>query len=66
MFVKKLRLGVSVYNGDLFGLSPYLCILDGLLGEWMGVSTVDAGRQALESGEFRQAVREATSIKDPP
>ena len=36
------------------------------IGEWMGVSTVEAGRQALERGEFRQAVREATSIKDPP
>ena len=36
------------------------------LGEWMGVSTVEAGRQALERGEFRQAVWEATSIKDPP
>ena len=35
-------------------------------GEWMGVSTVEAGRQALERGEFRQAVWEATSIKDPP
>ena len=32
----------------------------------MGVSTVEAGRQALERGEFRQAVWEATSIKDPP
>ena len=30
------------------------------VGEWMGVSTVKAGRQA------RQAVWEATSIKDPP
>ena len=29
------------------------------IGEWMGVSTVEAGRQALERGE-------ATSIKDPP
>ena len=36
------------------------------IGEWMGVSTVEAGRQALERGEFRQAVWEATSIKDPP
>ena len=42
------------------------------IGEWMGVSTVDsveAGRQALETfviGEFRQAVWEATSNKDPP
>ena len=35
------------------------------IGEWMGVSTVEAGRQALERGEFRQAVWEATSIKDP-
>ena len=26
------------------------------IGEWMGVSTVEAGRQALERGEFRQAV----------
>ena len=34
--------------------------------EWMGVSTVKAGRQALERGQFRQAVWEATSIKDPP
>ena len=33
------------------------------IGEWMGVSTVEAGRQALERGEFRQAVWEATSIK---
>ena len=32
-------------------------------GEWIGVSTVEAGRQALERGEFRQAVWEATSIK---
>ena len=32
------------------------------ISEWMGVSTVEAGRQALERGEFRQA----TSIKDPP
>ena len=32
------------------------------IGEWMGVSTVEAGRQALERGEFRQAVWEATSI----
>ena len=32
----------------------------------MGVSTVEAGRQALERGEFHQAVWEATSIKDPP
>ena len=31
------------------------------IGEWMGVSTVEAGRQALERGEFRQAVWEATS-----
>ena len=36
------------------------------IGEWMGVSTVEAGRQALERGEFRQTVWEATSIKDPP
>ena len=36
------------------------------IGEWMGVSTVEAGRQALERGEFLQAVWEATSIKDPP
>ena len=36
------------------------------IGEWMGVSTVEAGRQALERGEFRQAVWEAMSIKDPP
>ena len=36
------------------------------IGEWMGVSTVEAGRQALERGEFRHAVWEATSIKDPP
>ena len=36
------------------------------IGEWMGVSTVEAGRQALERGEFRQAVWEATPIKDPP
>ena len=36
------------------------------IGEWMRVSTVEAGRQALERGEFRQAVWEATSIKDPP
>ena len=36
------------------------------IGEWMGVSTVEAGRQALERGEFRQAVWEATSITDPP
>ena len=36
------------------------------IGEWMGVSTVEAGRQALERGEFRQAVWEARSIKDPP
>ena len=36
------------------------------IGEWLGVSTVEAGRQALERGEFRQAVWEATSIKDPP
>ena len=27
---------------------------------------MEAGRQALERGEFRQAVWEATSIKDPP
>ena len=26
----------------------------------------EAGRQALERGEFRQAVWEVTSIKDPP
>ena len=32
----------------------------------MGVSTVEAGRQALERGEFHQAVLEATSIKDSP
>ena len=32
------------------------------IDEWMGVSTVEAGRQALERGEFRQAVWEATSI----
>ena len=32
------------------------------IGEWMGVSTVEAGRQALERGEFRQAVWEATSL----
>ena len=31
----------------------------------MRVSTVEAGRQALERGEFHQAVWEATSIKDP-
>ena len=36
------------------------------IGEWMGVSTAEAGRQALERGEFRHAVWEATSIKDPP
>ena len=36
------------------------------IGEWMGVSTVEAGRQALERLEFRQAVWEATFIKDPP
>ena len=36
------------------------------IGEWMGVSTVEAGRQALERGEFCHAVWEATSIKDPP
>ena len=36
------------------------------IGEWMGVSTVEAGRQTLQRGEFRQAVWEATSIKDPP
>ena len=36
------------------------------IGEWMGVSTVEAGRQALERGEFRQAVWEAKCIKDPP
>ena len=36
------------------------------IGEWMGVSTVEAGRQALREGSFRQAVWEATSIKDPP
>ena len=36
------------------------------IDEWMGVSTVEGGRQALERGEFRQAVWEATSIKDPP
>ena len=36
------------------------------IGEWMGVSTVEAGRQALKRGEFRQAVWEATSTKDPP
>ena len=28
------------------------------IGEWMGVSTVEAGRQGLERGEFRQAVWE--------
>ena len=33
---------------------------------WTGVSTVEAGRQALKRGEFRHAVWEATSIKDPP
>ena len=27
---------------------------------------LESGRQALERGEFRQAVWEATSIKDPP
>ena len=27
---------------------------------------MEAGRQALERGEFRQEVWEATSIKDPP
>ena len=36
------------------------------IGEWMGVSTVEAGRQAIERGEFRQTVWEATSIKDLP
>ena len=36
------------------------------IGEWMGVLTVEAGRQAIERGEFRQSVWEATSIKDPP
>ena len=36
------------------------------IGEWMGVSIVEAGRHALERGEFRQAVWEATFIKDPP
>ena len=36
------------------------------IGEWTAVSTVEAGRQALERGEFRQAVWEATSINDPP
>ena len=36
------------------------------IGKWMGISTVEAGRQALERGEFRQVVWEATSIKDPP
>ena len=36
------------------------------IGEGMGVSTVEAERQELERGEFRQAVWEATSIKDPP
>ena len=36
------------------------------ISEWMEVSTVEAGRQALERGEFRQAVWEAMSIKDPP
>ena len=35
------------------------------IGECMRVSTVEAGRQALERGEFHQAVWEATSIKDP-
>ena len=34
--------------------------------EWMGVSTVEAGKQALERGEFHQAVWKAMSIKDPP
>ena len=36
------------------------------IGEWMGVSTVEAGRQALKREKFRQAVWEATSIKDLP
>ena len=36
------------------------------IGEWMGVWTVEVGRQALVREEFRQAVWEATSIKDPP
>ena len=36
------------------------------IGEWMGVTTLEAGKQTLERGEFRQAVWEATSIKDPP
>ena len=36
------------------------------IGEWMKVSTVEAGRQALERGEFRQAVWDTPSIKDPP
>ena len=38
------------------------------IGEWMRVWTVEAGGQALslERGAFRQAVCEATSIKDPP
>ena len=36
------------------------------IGEWMGVSTVEAGRQALERGEFRHAVWEVRSINDPP
>ena len=36
------------------------------IGEWIAVSTVEAERQALERGEFRRAVWEATFIKDPP
>ena len=36
------------------------------IGEWMGVSTVEAGRQALERGKFRQAVWEPTSIRESP
>ena len=34
------------------------------IGEWMGVSTVEAGRQALERGEFRQSVWEATEEEE--
>ena len=34
------------------------------IGEWMRVSTVEAGRQALERGEFRQAVWKGTPIKE--
>ena len=33
------------------------------IGEWMGVSTVEAGRQAVERGEFRKAVWEALRIR---